>query len=303
MGAGCSLPVRSVRRALRKAHFELDAAWASRYTVSMKPCVFILSVACCCVAHAQQVSPASQEAWQAARELTGAVRTGDMSWMVAKMYPPVKRMLADELAMQVKYPDSVERARAVEKQSQIRRTMMDDRQTSKAVWEKYRKQELANMAENDKALEAQYRQIGEKLKKQGMTVESFQVSAPYSEYLVVAPSVIGGGVSNFKDDLAQQGVDESRVEEGKAQSRIVVLPTMVVYSAPDVDGNRVRMEKKSYLFAIRDERTANESAKARLNKWFFLDASTDVKVLRSFFPDLPLGLRLPSTSVRPLPAR
>jgi hypothetical protein len=38
-----------------------------------------------------------------------------------------------------------------------------------------------------------------------------------------------------------------------------------------------------------------------LNKWYFIDGNTPVNTLRTFFPNLPLNLRLPATGDRILP--
>jgi hypothetical protein len=63
------------------------------------------------------------------------------------------------------------------------------------------------------------------------------------------------------------------------------------------------MERRSFIFAVRDEVITDTSMPrgTELNKWYFIDGNTDVNTLRSFFPNLPLYLRLPSTSDRILP--
>ena len=40
-----------------------------------------------------QAGEYGDSAVQAARELSGAVKTGDMMWMIEKMYPPIKKQL------------------------------------------------------------------------------------------------------------------------------------------------------------------------------------------------------------------
>lgn len=48
----------------------------------------VLAAAC-----AVQAAEHGASAVQAARELSGAVKTGDMMWMIEKMYPPMKKQL------------------------------------------------------------------------------------------------------------------------------------------------------------------------------------------------------------------
>ncbi len=42
---------------------------------------------------AVQAGEYGDSAVRAARELSGAVKTGDMMWMIEKMYPPMKKQL------------------------------------------------------------------------------------------------------------------------------------------------------------------------------------------------------------------
>ena len=64
---------------------------ACRYTPSMiKSLLAGMMVAAVC---AVQAGEYGDSAVRAARELSGAVKTGDMMWMIEKMYPPMKKQL------------------------------------------------------------------------------------------------------------------------------------------------------------------------------------------------------------------
>lgn len=64
---------------------------ACRYTLSMMKSLLlgVMMVAVCSV----QAGEYGDSAVRAARELSGAVKTGDMMWMIEKMYPPMKKQL------------------------------------------------------------------------------------------------------------------------------------------------------------------------------------------------------------------
>lgn len=69
----------------------MTAGEASRYTLSMMKSLLlgVMMVAVCSV----QAGEYGDSAVRAARELSGAVKTGDMMWMIEKMYPPMKKQL------------------------------------------------------------------------------------------------------------------------------------------------------------------------------------------------------------------
>ena len=50
-----------------------------------------------------QAGEYGDSAVQAARELSGAVKTGDMMWMIEKMYPPIKKQLVSSFPGAVSY--------------------------------------------------------------------------------------------------------------------------------------------------------------------------------------------------------
>jgi hypothetical protein len=102
-----------------------------------------------------------------------------------------------------------------------------------------------------------------------------------------------------KDTEGVRKVEE--VQQTKDRSRIVVLPTTLVISMPSRNGT-TRMERRSHIFAVRDEVITDTgiSRGTKLNQWYFIDGNTDVNTLRTFFPDLPLYLKLPASGDRTL---
>lgn len=227
-------------------------------------------------------SEAAQSAREAARQYGAAVRNCDMGWAVDFMYPPLRRTYADQ--MRVATPDSEAR--------RAHRIMGIGSRGSETVEEA-----RARMAAGDRALRAKYAKIGQRMKESGMRIESFTVEAPYSEYVVTPPMASVQAVR--RDVRAQRAVED--LQATKDRSRIVVLPTILVISMPGRNGN-TRMERKNYIFAVRDEVITDTGIRrgTKLNQWYFIDGNTDVNTLRTFFPDLPLYLRLPAVSDRTL---
>ncbi len=174
-------------------------------------------------------------ALKAARELAGAVKTGDMMWMVERMYPQARKTAA---------------LRMVEKDGLALQN----------------KNQEAALAKGEAALLAQYRQMGQELKRQGVVIEVFEVSDPVDVHLV------------------------------KNQTEIVViLPIRYVMAVKDPGGVTRKAEKKSFLYAI-----AKFSEK---NKWYFIEGTTySYNEMRMFFPDLPemKNVKLPRVAERQL---
>ncbi len=231
----------------------------------------------------QAASPtaASQSALEAARELTGAVRDLDMSWMVDRMYPPLKRLYADQYSMR-------------DQKAGVATT-----QRMTGVVKETEAQAKARLDANARALRDSYVDIGRKMKQQGVQVESFVVSPAVSEYVVSLPSNVAQGV--LGDSKGKLAVEDLQL--GRNSSRLVVLPTTLVISVPDGrSGRRVRVEQKSFIYAVRDEvlGAGEDGRGTRLNYWYFIDGKVKASELRSFFTDIPLRLRLPITSNRQL---
>lgn len=226
----------------------------------------------------QAASDAATSAREAAQQYGAAVRNCDMRWAVDSMYPPLRRTYADQLTSRTREAEIV-RARRV--QGLDRETVVEAK---------------ARMAASDKALRAKYARLGEEMKKAGLTVESYTVGEATAEYVVTPPMA---AVSQVRKDTAGR-LRAENIGNTQERSRVVVLPTTLVISAPARDGRRTRMERRSYIFAVRDEVITDKSQPRGtvLNKWYFIDGNTDVNTLRTFFPNLPLYLRLPSTGDR-----
>ena len=229
----------------------------------------------------QAASETADSARAAAQQYGAAVRNCDMSWALDSMYPPLRLTYADTLASRT---PGAEAARARRIQGLERETTVEAK---------------ARIAASDKALRAKYTRMGEEMKQRGIEVESYTVGDATAEYVVTPPMA---AVSQVRRDTAGR-VRAENIGTTKERSRIVVLPTTLVISAPAQGGRRTRMERKSYIFAVRDEVITDKSQPRGtvLNKWYFIDGKTDVNTLRTFFPDLPLYLRLPASGDRILP--
>ena len=238
----------------------------------------LFAAALALVSVCQAASDAAVSAREAAQQYGAAVRNCDMRWAVDSMYPPLRRTYADQLTSRTR---EAEIARARRVQGLDRETVVEAR---------------ARMAANDKALRATYARMGEDMKKSGLTVESYTVGEATAEYVVTPPMA---AVSQVRKDTSGR-VRAENIGNTQERSRIVVLPTTLVISAPAQNGRRTRMERRSYIFAVRDEIITDKSQPRGTvpNKWYFIDGNTDVNTLRTFFPNLPLYLRLPSTGDR-----
>ena len=226
-------------------------------------------------------SDAAANAREAARRYGAAVRNCDMNWAVDSMYPPLRRTYADRLTATA--PGS-EAARA--------HRIMGINKRSETPEEA-----RARMIASDRALRAKYAKMGQTMKESGVKIESFTVGAPYSEYVVTPPMDSVQAVR--KDTKGVRKVEE--VQQTRDRSRLVVLPTTLVISIPTRHGS-TRIERRSYIFAVRDEVITDTgiSRGTKLNQWYFIDSNTDVNTLRTFFPDLPLYIKLPAGGDRTL---
>ena len=241
-------------------------------------CFSLFAAALALVSVCQAASDAAVSAREAAQQYGAAVRNCDMRWAVDSMYPPLRRTYADQLTSRTR---EAEIARARRVQGLDRETVVEAR---------------TRMAANDKALRAKYARMGEDMKKSGLTVESYTVGEATAEYVVTPPMA---AVSQVRKDTSGR-VRAENIGNTQERSRIVVLPTTLVISAPAQNGRRTRMERRSYIFAVRDEIITDKSQPRGTvpNKWYFIDGNTDVNTLRTFFPNLPLYLRLPATGDR-----
>ncbi len=202
-----------------------------------------------------------------------------MSWIVDRMYPPVKIYYANKLALRGTQA----------RQDNTRVLMGNTRETESQI----RAREQANI----RALRSQYVKQGQMLKSKGVLIERFTVSEPHAEYLLSPPVNVVTGV--LKDSQAKRQADS--LEEGRDKCRLVVLPTTLILRVPLPQGGVARMEQRSFIYAVRDEAASSSGrAAARPGSWYFIDAKTPPSTLRAFFPNLPARLSLPATSERRL---
>ena len=232
----------------------------------------------CAVAQAAPVSEAGRSAQSAAGEYKAAVMDCDMSWCFDYMYPPIKRTLADRLAS---------------------RTQGNDMDYITGL--RKDKNELAaeRLKKNLEALRAQYEAMGRQMKAGGFKVERFVVGAPYAEYELVSSSSAVRNIKAGSQEKTYRNPDEIKWKGDR--SRLVVLPTTLWFSAPDPStGRRVRMERRDFIYAVRDEAYHNNvnTRGTEPGKWYFIDSNTPVSTLRSYFPTLPLNVRTPDTGDR-----
>ncbi|MBR5886884.1 MAG: hypothetical protein IKZ07_01620 [Akkermansia sp.] len=239
-------------------------------------------------AEAAPVSSAAREAQAEANAYKGAVLNCDMSWAVDAMYPPLKWTLADRLASRDPRQEAANARRimgtgaARESDEQARR----------------------RMERNIRALKEQYLRIGQQMKQAGFKVERYAVGTPMAEYVLPHSST---AIRSVRADSRRSGGKLTSAEhlnwEG-GRSRLVVLPTVMWYSTPTESGRRLRVERRDFIYAVRDEvieSTNNRNYRGtQLNKWYFIDGNTDVNTLRSYFPTLPLNIARPDTGERPL---
>lgn len=250
----------------------------------MKSLLFFASlILLCLLPEASAQSAAAREAQAAARELRGAVRNCDMSWIVDRMYPPLVYLYANKLKMsgsggakenQKRHFGSI-KENAYESQKRIEKSVLELRQ--------------------------KYREIGKQLKNSGIIIEDFRVGEPYAEYVLSHNS----GIANSMQRDRTGSVAAEDLDGGKGKSRLIVLPTKLTLSVPNGRGARQRAEQSSYILAIRDE-VIDAKYNTRgtvINEWYFVDTNTDTQTLRNYFSNLPLRLKLPATGTKELPSR
>lgn len=218
-------------------------------------------------------SPEADTARDAARQYGAAVRNCDMSWAVDSMYPPLLNTYADQLSTRSAGSRAKHAYRVMGLQSETPQ------------------QAKARMAASERALRARYAKIGRDMKAAGVKVESYHVGEPYAEYIVTPPHAAAKSVR--QDTHGRIRAED--ISGGVDRSRIVVLPTTLIYSAPDRRGGVTRVCRKSHIYAIRDEVISDRGQQrgTKVNHWYFIDGNTGVNTLRAFFPDLPLHLRTP----------
>ena len=225
------------------------------------------------------LTPEADSAREAARQYGAAVRNCDLSWALDSMYPPLRRTYADQLGAR--------------RQSEADKAQLFTGARAESAAENRERREA-----NEKALRQQYAKMSKAMRDSGMRIESYSVGAPTAEYLVTPPMSM---VNAVRRDTKGAVRAENLTANGD-RSRIVILPTTLVISLPAADGNRRRIERRHYIYAIRDEQITDKG-RARgtaLKKWYFADGNTDITTMRTFFPDLPTRLQLPTCGEREL---
>ena len=245
---------------------------------------FLCALACACSTASAGVSEIADSAAEAARSYGAAVRSCDMGWALDYMYPPLKRMYAEQFA-----------GRGDKEADNARRIMGLTQETPQ--------QARARGESGMRALREHYVKMGKQMISSGLKIESFTVREPVSEYVLTPPSSVVNAVKRDKDGRVR--ADE--LQGDGERSRLVVLPTVLVVSGPGKNGTTVRVERRSHIYAIRDEVVRGEidrngltPRETRINKWYFVDGNTDINTLRTFFPGLPLNITLPSGDERVL---
>ncbi len=233
-------------------------------------------IAAATVCSAAPLTEAGRTAQEAARQYGAAVRNCDMGWALDSMYPPLKRTYAD------RYGNS---GNPEAEAADARRIMGTSRESTAEA--------QARMRANERALRNYYVKMGKAMKSAGFVVENFTVEAPYAEYeLTPAGSLM---------KQAHKGAAIESIDDTRDRSRLIVLPTRLTYSMPDRSGQRVKVLRKGYIFALRDEVISSKvnARGTQLNRWYFVDGNTNVNLLRAFFPDLPLNISLPDSGEYP----
>ncbi len=229
------------------------------------------------VCHAAPLTEAGRTAQEAARQYGAAVRNCDMGWALDSMYPPLKRTYAD------RYGNG---GNPEAEAADARRIMGTSRESEAAS--------QARLRANERALRDHYVKMGQAMKKGGFKVEDYTVGNPHAEY-VLTPA-------NSIMNQARRGTAVEALDGSRDRTRLIVLPTTLTYSVPDRSGQRRQFVRKSYIFALRDEAVSSKenTRGTHLNRWYFVDGNTNISVLRTFFPDLPLNISLPDSGERPL---
>ncbi|MDO4221753.1 MAG: hypothetical protein Q4C88_06525 [Akkermansia sp.] len=269
-------------------------------------CAVVVGFCGVCAAQSENALSAAE----AARGYGTAVRNFDMAWVLECMYPPLRNTYAEML---------VNRGNPAAEAQAARRIMGLDKKAGETLEEARARAEAdrKRYVESNRALKAQYQKMGEDMKKQGLKIESFSIGTPTGEYVVTPANATASSVQRAeaaRRQSAQGGTalrgngwpeqpskgPASETGETTDRSRIVIIPTTLVVSMPAQNGARTRMERKSYIYAVRDEIISDEGSnrETKKDKWYLIDGNTNIGTLRTFFPDLPLYLDRPTCGER-----
>ncbi len=253
----------------------------------------------------------ARSAAEEARNYGTAVRSCDMRWVLEAMYPPLRNTYAEML---------VNRGNPGAEAEAARRIMGLDKKPGETSTERARREaeNRRRLAESNKALQQRYMQMGEEMKKQGIKIESYSIGTPTGEYVVTPANATASSVHRAEVDRRFREQGDTRTSNGWPEqpprgqfslsgetadrSRIVIIPTTLVVSMPGRNGARTRVERKGYIYAVRDEIISEQGANRETikNKWYLIDGNTNIGTLRTFFPDLPLYLDRPTCGERVL---
>lgn len=253
-------------------------------------CMMLVSWVAAGAMAAAAVSEAGRSAMEAARSYGAAVRSCDMGWALDFMYPPLKLTYADQFASR----NGHERENANRAMGLLKEPTQQAVQRNKAA--------LA-------ALREHYVKMGREMINNGIKIESFTVREPVAEYRVAPPTTMARTVKREVADTQRSNstgaLTSAESLQSSEMSRFVVLPTTIIVSGPAPGGRgTVRVERRSHIYAIRDERVnavdahGNTSHGTKLNQWYFVDGNTEINILRNFFPNLPQRLTLPDGGER-----
>ena len=239
-------------------------------------------------AQAAPVSDAAREAQAEANSYKGAIVNCDMGWAVDSMYPPLKWTLADRLASRDPRYESENAARIM--------GTAGARESDEVA--------RRRMERNIRALREEYVRLGQQMKAAGFQVERYVVGNPLAEYVLPHSSAAARAVQADSRRRGARLTSAEQISWEGGRSRLVVLPTTLWYSVPTESGQRLRIERRDFIYAVRDEEVQlvnNRNYRGTvINKWYFIDGNTDVNTLRSYFPTLPLNIVRPDTGERPL---
>lgn len=247
-------------------------------------CSTLLGIVLAASSSAVPVSETARGAVEATRSYGAAVRSCDMGWALDSMYPPLKRVYAEQFSN-----------RSGREAENARRIMGLTEESPEQALQRYR--------EGLRALREHYVKMGQMMQKSGVKIESFSVREPMAEYILTPHT----GLARAAQRDREGRISAEDLQGGNERSRLVVLPTTLVVSCPDRSGGVRRVERRAHIYAIRDEvvngpmdRNGFTTHETKINKWYFVDGNTDINTLRAFFPDLPLHLPLPSSGERVL---
>ena len=151
----------------------------------MSVAIFLCALVSVCSTALAVVSETANSAAEAARSYGAAVRSCDMGWALDYMYPPLKRMYAEQFA-----------GRGEKEADNARRIMGLAHETPQ--------QARTRVEAGMRALREHYVKMGKQMISSGLKIESFTVREPVAEYVLTPLSgrVIGSSVPVFSSPIS-----------------------------------------------------------------------------------------------------